>query len=134
MNDIKGQLLFNTVPVPPGLRGGRLGAGHDFAVLEGDHVSSAGDVHKTLVDPGDHAIGDDGDLDFLDRAEGKASVGGVFPAMVEGEVGEGAKPWQADRHSPLAIVDLYAQAAETGGTEGRAIGSGVPVFSVRESG
>ena len=134
MNDIKCQLLVHAVPVAPRVGDGGLGAGHDFAMLEGDDIRGAREVHEALVHRGDDPVGNDGDLDFLDRAEGKAPVGGTFPAVLEGEAGEVAEPGQADAHGPLAIVNLNAQAAETGGTLGRGAGSGVPVFSVRDSG
>jgi hypothetical protein len=58
----------------------------------------------------------------------------VFAALIERQVGKVAEPGHAEADGPLVIVDFDAQAAETGGTEGRDAGIGVPVFSVRESG
>lgn len=133
MNDVEGQFAVHTVAVLPGIERGGLCAGHDLAMLKGDDVRGAGDVHETPVHIGDDPVGNDGDLDLVQGAQGKTAVGGMAAASFEGVRGELAQPWQAEAHGALAIVDVDAQAAETGGTVGREVGIGVSRRSERDS-
>ena len=74
MHGVKRQFFLDAVPVFRGAKRGGLRAHHDLAVLEGDDIRRAGDVHELDVQSRDRAIRDDGDADFIEPFERKFSI------------------------------------------------------------
>jgi len=134
MNDVKGHLVVHAAAVLRGVPRRGLGARDNLPVREGNHVRRPRNVHEPFVDPGDDTVRDDGDLDFAEPAQGKLAVAGMIPAFFQRQGSKAAEPGHVKSHGTLSILDVNAQAAETGGTEGRGEGTGVWCRSVRASG
>ena len=91
----------------------------DFAVFESDDIGGAWDVHEIAVDFGDGAIGNDGDLDFVEFGEGEEEISGVGDGLLEGEIGEVLEPGEVDGDGALAVGEMDGHRAAMGGEEGR---------------
>ena len=119
VDGVKGEFDFGGVTVGQGVVLGGGGAHDDFAVFESDDIGGAWDAHKIAVDFGDGAIGNDGDLDFVDFGEGEEEVCGVGDGLLEGQIGEVLEPGEVEGAGALAVGDMDFHLAATGGEEGR---------------
>jgi hypothetical protein len=109
MHGVKGYFGFYGMFVFRGATPRGFRADHDFAVVEGDHVGGARDVHELAMHPRDDAIGDERDFDLFEPAQHIAAVGAMVTCRGKRERGEAPQPREIQTNGSLPIADFDAQ-------------------------
>jgi len=106
VDDVEGKLVLDGLAVLARVTGGGGGADNDFAVLEGDDIGGAGEIHETPVDASDGAIGKDADLYLVEPLKRRARSDPLGFARGQRQRGETAQPREINANGPLAIVEV----------------------------